>query len=110
MFAWLGYRSFAFPTSLEASRKYKYLTFTLHMCVCKCTSVLHVCMFGSPSHVWMYVCVCIERRPMTVLDTHECSRISGGTGEVAQWLRALAALTEDMSSLSNTHVVFRNYL
>ena len=31
-------------------------------------------------------------------------------GETAQWLRALAALPEDLSSISSNHVVAHNYL
>lgn len=34
----------------------------------------------------------------------------GEAGEVAQWLRALAALAEDMSLVHSTHVVAHNHL
>jgi hypothetical protein len=31
-------------------------------------------------------------------------------GEVAQWLRALVALAEDLGSVPSTHMVVHNYL
>jgi hypothetical protein len=37
-------------------------------------------------------------------------QILGGAGEMAQWLRALAALAENSSSILNTHMVAHNHL
>jgi flagellar basal body P-ring protein FlgI len=33
-----------------------------------------------------------------------------GVGEVVQWLRALAALPEDLCSISSTHMEVHNYM
>jgi hypothetical protein len=35
---------------------------------------------------------------------------STGAGDVAQWLRALAALPEVLSSIPSNHIVAHNYL
>ena len=34
----------------------------------------------------------------------------GGDGEMAQWLRALAALPEDLSSIPSNYMVVQNHL
>jgi hypothetical protein len=33
-----------------------------------------------------------------------------GPGEMAQWLKGLAALAEDLGSIPNTHLVVHNHL
>jgi hypothetical protein len=38
------------------------------------------------------------------------SRGKIGTGEMAQWPKALAAFPEDLGSASNTHMVTHNHL
>jgi hypothetical protein len=40
--------------------------------------------------------------------SHEFPQV--GAGEMAQWLRALTALTEVMSSKPNNHMVAHNHL
>ena len=42
--------------------------------------------------------------------TYETLKKWRGAGEVAQWLRALAALPEDQGSIPNTHMAVHNCL
>ena len=47
-----------------------------------------------------------------VIEGSNCSlkEMLNGTGEMAQWLRALPALPKVLSSIPNNHMVAHNYL
>ena len=51
----------------------------------------------------MYTCNCSGME----VETGE-SEAQGGTGEMAQWFRAFAALAEDLCSVPSTHMVVHN--
>jgi hypothetical protein len=44
------------------------------------------------------------------MNLYEIKTMNSGTGEMAQWLRALVALAEDMSSSARTHMIANNRL
>jgi hypothetical protein len=46
----------------------------------------------------------------TLASSLAVKKVQFGAGEMAQQLRALAALPEDLSSISSNHVVAHNYL
>jgi hypothetical protein len=40
----------------------------------------------------------------------KCKNLNSGTGQMAQWLRALTALPEVLSSIPSNHIVAHNHL
>jgi hypothetical protein len=76
----------------------------------QCCAFICFCIMNTSSLHYTHLYIHIPARTAAFLRADELKSTMSGAGEMAQWLRALAALPEVLSSIPRNHMVAHNHL